>query len=370
MTQQPVSGPSDPNVPNAASQDAAGLQKLYGIAGATPADPGNPNDPTGGGTPNQIKVGPQSDGTYILAVTLNGRLKYITLSRLSDPSQPFASKPLSGGRPSGRLTARAQEDAPDTTVASKLAEIETWYDNSTKRSQIIQQMYAAGLVTSNKNPSLDQVVAAWSLVVQEAALENKTGANLSPEDLLAKAAKTGWNSISAQLTPDTAGVVGTGNINNAADASTTTSSTIYKSYLDPATIMGAQADAWFRLLGRNPTKGEYNAFLNSILQYQDESNTGKFESQTKDPSDKLTGSAADTAAGMAQAQSDPTTQTSIVSQRGVGTRGLEFLAGQAAMANPEEGAYQAATTYFNAFIKALSGPAAGMQASGPTNTAP
>lgn len=365
MTEQPTSGPN-----TTTNLTAQNLQQLYGIAGATPADPGNPNNNAGTPTAGQIQTGKQSDGTTIISVTLNGRVKYVTLSRLTDPSQPFASQqPLSGGRPSGR-SARAYEDAPNTTVASKLAEIESWYDNSTKRNQMIQQMYAAGLVTSKKSPSLDEVVAAWSLVVQEAAQENKSGSSVSPEDVLAKAAKSGWNSIQATITPDTAGVVGTGNLNNASDASTTTSQTIYKSYLDPASIMGAQADAWFRLLGRNPTKGEYQSFLNSVLQYQDASNTGKFESQTKDPSDVQTGANANTAAGITNAQTDPTTQTSIVSQRGIGTRGLEFLAGQAALANPEEGAYQAATTYFNAFIKALSGPASGMQASGPTNTAP
>jgi hypothetical protein len=354
VTQQPVSGPSDPNVPNAASQDAAGLQKLYGISGATPADPGNPNN--NAGTPSGV-----SD-PHAVSITVNGRTYTVEIVKSLDPGQAVSSKRLSGG-------GRAFEDL-DQDIVSKIAEIESWYGNSTKRAQIVQQLYAAGLVTSKKAPSAAEVINAWALVVQEAATQSKAGNFVSPEDLLAKAAKTGWNSVGATLTPDSTGAVGTGNLNNAADASTTTSSTIYKSYLDPATIMGAQADAWFRLLGRNPTKGEYNAFLNSILQYQDESNTGKFESQTKDPSDKLTGSAADTAAGLAQAQSDPTSQTSIVSQRGVGTRGLEFLAGQAAMANPEEGAYQAATTYFNAFIKALSGPAAGMQASGPTNTAP
>lgn len=365
MSEQPVSGPSDPNVPNAAAANAAAYSQYFNM-GATPADPGNANN--NAGTPQGYKPGQQPDGSFDIQITVGGKIYLIKLNRQLDPTQPFAAKPLSDGR--SRRGGQGFEDAPDTTIVSKLGEIESWYGNATKRSQIIQQMYAAGLVTSKKAPSATEVINAWALIVQEAALENKSGTTISPEDLLAKAAKTGWNSISASIQPSDAGAVGTGNLNNAADASTTSSQTIYKSYLDPATVMGAQADAWFRLMGRNPTQQEYQSFLNSVFAYQDADNTGKFESQTKDPSDTLTGDNANNAAGIAAAQNDPNMQTTTVSQRGIGTRGLQFLAGQAALSNPEEGAYQAATTYFNAFIKALSGPASGMQASGPTTTVP
>lgn len=329
---------------------------------ATPADPGNPYN-INTGTPSNTP----SNDPHTLQVTINGRQATITLVKQLTGASTLNSKTLLSDRKRGR--AGGFEEASNT-VGSKLAEIQDWYGNATKRSQMVQQMYAAGLVTSKKSPSAAEVATAWALVVQEAALQELSGQSISPEDLLAKAAKTGWNSIGASLTPDAAGAVGTGNLNNAADAATTTSQTTYKSYLDPATIMGAQADAWFRLMGRNPTQKEYNAFLSTVLTYQDESNTGKFETQTKDPGDKLTGDSANNAAGMPAAQTDPTNATSIVSQRGIGQRGLQFLAGQAALSNPEEGAYQAATTYFNAFIKSLSGPAAGMQASGPTNTVP
>ena len=338
-----------------------------GSGPATPADPGNPYNINTGTSSNT----PAND-PHTLQVTINGRQATITLVNQLTGDSTLNSKTLLANRKRGR--AGGFEDAGDT-VASKIAEIQDWYGNATKRSQMVQQMYAAGLVTSKKSPSAAEVATAWALVVQEAALQELTGQSITPEDLLAKAAKTGWNSVGASLTPDAAGAVGTGNLNNAADATTTTSQTIYKSYLDPATIMGAQADAWFRLMGRNPTQSEYNAFLNTVFQYQDASNTGKFESQTKDPSDKVTGDPSTSGQpvgpqGAPDGSADPTTSTSIVSQRGIGTRGLEFLAGQSALANPEEGAYQAATTYFNAFIKALSGPASGMQASGPTNTVP
>lgn len=334
-----------------------------GVTNATPADPGNPyNINTGTPVPGQL----QDPNT--ITVTVNGRQYQLTIIKQLSHDTPISTRTLLADRTKGLKG--GYEDAPSGSIADKLAEIQDWYGNTTKRAQIVQQMYAAGLVSSKKSPSAAEVINAWSLLVQEAALENQVGGKATtPEDLLAKAAKVGWNSVSAQLTPDSTGVQGTGNLNNAADASTTTQQTIYKSYLDPATVMGAQADAWFRLLGRNPTQQEYQSFLNSIMSYQDAENTGKFEAQTKDPADKLSGDY-NPAQGISAAQFDPQTQTTTVSQRGIGTRGLQFLAGQAALSNPQEGAYQAATTYFNAFIKALSGPASGMQASGPTTTVP
>jgi hypothetical protein len=337
-----------------------------------PGDPGNIYN-INTGTPTAADQNPND-----FSVTVNGKTLPIRIDARLKPSQPvtYQPSPLKGPAtpsPFNPATAGGSE-----SIEQKIGSITDWWSNSTQRAQIIEQLYSAGLLSSKKAPSTSEVLNAWALVVQEAALENQgTGGSgpISPENLLAKAAKVGWNSISAALAPSDAGSVGTGNLNNAADATTSSSETIYKSYLDPATIMGAQADAWFRLLGRNPTQGEYNSFLNTVMQYQDQSNTGKFETQTKDPSDKTAATDANgqpipPATNPDGSPVDPTTVTNSVSQRGIGTRGLQFLAGQSALANPEEGAYQAATTYFNAFIKALSGPASGMQASGPTTTIP
>lgn len=354
----------------------AGLPPQNFAGPVSPADPGNANVPasqTLPALPTNPSVTTTPSGGTQLSITVGGHTYGITLDQSVDPGYMISTgAPITGVPGERRQTVRADQ----VSVQDKILSIQDWYGNATKRQQIIDQMYAAGLITSKKNPGAQQVATAWAIVVQEAALEQKDGgatANVSPEDVLTKAAQSGWNSINAKISPADQGAIGTGNANNAQDASTTSSSTIYKSYLDPATIMGAQADAWFRLMGRNPTSSEYQAFLNSVYQYQDESNTGKFETKTTDPSNKVTYDPS-TGQPVSPQGTDsglgPTTATSTVDQRGIGTRGLQFLAGQAALANPEEGAYQAATTYFNAFIKALSGPAAGMQASGPTTTIP
>jgi hypothetical protein len=335
-----------------------------------PADPGNPNAPANPNpTPPQSGVSQVTDltgTTYnVIPVTVGGVAVNLQLSQNVDAADPIGV-PASG--PGGFTSS--------PTVQQRLQEISTWSQNTTKRAQIVNQMYAAGLLSSKKAPSAREIALAWQLVVQEAALQSKLNINSdlsTPEAVLAKAAQQGWNAIGAQQAVGDTNLTTSGNINGAADTANQ-SETVYKSYVDPATAMGALADAYYRLMGRNPNAGEYQAFLTSIKGYQDTVNTGRDETVNKGP---VTG-AIDPATGLPVDQSGSTgvtpatgtnTQTNIVSQRGIGQRGIEFLAGQAAMANPEEAQYQAATTVFSAIIKALGAPGAAGE-SGPTITAP
>lgn len=330
--------------------------------GASPADPGNVNAPNASGPilaqNGNIQVDPNT-GLPVATISVNGKLITLTLS-----SDIKAEQPVSTGT---RI-----DDIESFQTA--LNSIETWYSNNTQRQKYIDEMYAAGLLSSKKAPSAAEVAFAWQLVTQEAALQYATNGSSSdmrsPDQVLAKAAAVGWNNIGARQAPGDVGVNGTGNLNNAVD-STSQSQTVYKSYVDPATAMGTLADSYFRLMGRNPTSKEYNAFLQTVYGYENEVNTGSDKTVTKGP---ITGSI-DPNTGLPVDQAGTPTsgtdaQTNTVSQRGIGTRGLQFIAGQQALSSPEEGAYQAATTYFNAFIKALQGPAAGMEASGPTVTIP
>lgn len=335
---------------------------------ASPGDPGNPNAPDPS-TPSQLDSTidvDQQTGVQSVHVTANGRPFTVVINTQLQPHDTVM--PESGPE----RAARAAAGQYGHTVQSEIQSIQNWWNNAPLRNQIIEQLYAAGLITSKKSPSLDQVVNAWATVVQEAALENQGlvgQAGTSPEEILAKAAKSGWNDINAKLNVQDVGAIGTGNLNNSSEA-ISQSQTIYKSYVDPATAMGTLADASYRLMGRNPTPEEYQAYLNAVYSYQEQDNTGKFETKETGPGtgniDPTTGQPVD----QSGTTGGTSTQTNVVSQRGIGTRGLQFLAGQQALANPETGAYQAATTYFNALIKALSGPAAGMQASGPTTTIP
>ncbi len=342
-------------------------QQLAQAAGIpSPGDPGNPNAPTNPNPTAPVNTSVDPSNPNLITVVVNGRPINIFINAQLKPGSSVHI-----GGPQGAARRAITSDVPgeaqvhgDLTdsVQSQINSIQDWYGNATVRRQIIQQMFDAGLLTTTKNPSAEEVTLAWALVVQEASLKGQ----ITPQELLAKAAQGGWNATNPTLSASDGQLRGTGEYQNSSD---TSSQTIYKSYLDPATVMGAQADAWYRLVGRNPTSAEYQAFLSQVYGYQQAENTGKFEGK-----DKIPGTIDPTTGQMVpQDQTAPgtsTTQTNVVSQRGIGTRGLEFLAGQAALAQPETGPYQAATTYMNAFVKALSGPAAGMSASGPTTVAP
>jgi len=391
------------NTPKSASGGTGNSTPDFGSADPTgPADPGNINAPANPNPqiPSTVHIDSNTQVHYI-QVVVGGKLINIPLNTqltedtvLEQPGtgesfidmlagQQHAGPPLVSNQPTGfnelpvpgknkNKTSGTPLVNPPDTVLSKINSIQDWYKNTGTRQQIIDQMYQAGLITSKKAPSIEEVTVAWGLVVQEAALQSKGVGSVglvSPEELLARAAQNGWNSLKANLSPADAGAHGTGNIDNSTETNSQ-SQTIYKSYIDPATAMGTLADSYYRLMGRNPTSQEYQAFLNTVYGYQDQENTGKFETKTSGPNvgniDPSTGQPVDSSGST----SGTSTQTNVVSQRGIGTRGVQFLAGQQAIASPEEGAYQAATTYFNAFVKALSGPAAGMQASGPTTTVP
>ena len=348
-----------------------GQGNAQAVANANPADPGNPNAPDPTTVAPVAGYTPPGNGSDYgtISVTAGNVTQAVAIGLNVDPQQHVMVKT----GPVGPGQSHSGDDQPVfTTVQAMINSISSWYDNATRRQQYINQMYEAGLLSSKKSPSTTDVIKAWSLLVQEASIRG----NVSPDDLLAQASKGGWNALSPNLTTaDFGGSGSTGNPNNVPDSSTTTSETVYKSYLDPATIMGALADSMFRLAGRNPTPEEYDAFLKVVYGYQNEVNTGKQESVTNDPSAKITydpttGQPVSPQGTSDDGSIDPTKTTSVVSQRSIGTRGLEFLAGQAALSNPDEPNYQAATTYFNAFIKALSGPASGMQSSGPTTTVP
>lgn len=347
----------------------------------SPGDPGNPqaltpspSTPLPAGLQQDVGAGTTNSGSYYFQVVVNGKPVNIVLNQQVKATDQVNPNITAAGE-AQRQFLHPNDTTAASTVMDQIKTIQDWYGKANIRQKYIDEMYAAGLISSKKSPSANEVAAAWAMVVQEAAIQNKTlgTSAVSADDLLAKASQQGWSSINPTISTQDGGVNGTGNLNNAAET-TSQSETIYKSYVDPATAMGALADAYYRLMGRNPNASEYQAFLNSIKGYQDEVNTGSDKTVTKGPNtgatDSNTGLPVDQSGTTGGAPTAGTnTQTNVVSQRGIGQRGIEFLAGQAAMANPEEAQYQAATTVFSAIIKALGGPGAAGE-SGPTVTAP
>lgn len=285
-------------------------------------------------------------------------------------------------------------------VTATIQEFDNWSNNTYDAFRA--DAYSLGL-TNSKNASKTQVALAWQTVVETASQDGK-----STDSLMKDAKKAGsWNGLKSTsgVHPNDVGAAGSGNKNSGADSTGTTttnsdgttttstqsqqsntSETAYKSYLDPATVQGILHDSFYRLMGRAPNSTEYQAFLNSIYSYEDKANSGTFETgvvlKDNQKVDEKTGNIVDKTTGAPIAEkdiervgTDQSTQTgdtntnkTVIKQRGLSTSGAQFMAGQTAMATPEAGAYQASTTYFNALIKALTGPAAGMQGSGPTGS--
>ncbi|HET7638412.1 MAG TPA: hypothetical protein VFK47_06680, partial [Ktedonobacteraceae bacterium] len=174
------------------------------------------------------------------------------------------------GMQAGNTAAGPQYD----TVGNVIKSFNTWSQDATQFQKFRLQAYQAGLIPS-KNASKAEVLVAWQTVVEEASKDK-----MDPQTLIEKAVNSGgWNKMQPSIMPSDNGLSGTGNANSVPDQ--TNSQTTYVSYLDPATIQGAQADAWFRLMGRNPSSEEYQNFLQAVYGYQGEENTGKFEATQK-----------------------------------------------------------------------------------------
>jgi hypothetical protein len=349
----------------------------------SPADAGNAQNPTAAATTpapgslqQDVGLGTSNSGSYYFSMVVNGKPVNIVLNQLVQATDPVNPNITTAGEVQRQFL--HPNDAPvSNTVMDQIKTIQSWYSQANVRQKYINEMYQAGLISSKKSPSANEVASAWAMVVQEAAIQNKTAgvSATTPDDLLAKASQQGWSALNPTISTQDGAVNGTGNLNNAVETSSQ-SETIYKSYVDPATAMGALADAYYRLMGRNPNAGEYQAFLKGVYGYQEQVNTGSDKTVTKGPNtgniDPQTGLPVDqsgTTTSGAPPLAGTSTQTNVVSQRGIGQRGLEFLAGQAAMANPEEAQYQAATTVFSSIIQALGAPGAA-GTSGPTVTAP
>lgn len=342
---------STPTLPLPNSTDQTIQQAMdAGTAGAPPAVPGYSSGTLSGGYNTLVGQTGQNTvtvGRSILALNVDPNAKIpgtfstsgLTNARLQVPGAAFQE---------------LQKQSQPLTVTQLLQQFTSWSAN--QLAQFKQQIYAAGLVSSAK-PSATETLIAWQAVVEEAATENRPW-----QDVLSTAAMSGWNGVTSGRTTADYGLSGNGNSISSGQGganNTSTTQTTYISYMDPATAQGALSDAMYRLVGRTPTPQEYQAFLQSLYQYQDTENSGKFDETNTDK----TGSAS-------TGGTNTVTQQNVIAQRGIGTRGAQFLAGNAAMNNPEYGPYQAATTYFHAFMQALSGPAAGEQQSGPTVTAP
>lgn len=159
------------------------------------------------------------------------------------------------------------------------------------------------------------IAKIWGDYAQQAANYLSAGQNITPWDILSK-------DIAAR---------GGQPVSKAGTRTETTSDTSLTSRIDSDAIFRSAAQS---LLGRDPTAAE-NAKFQSLLNAQEQANptTATISTTTDDQGNVIA--------------------QNRTSQGGVTAAGAAELARRQALQNPEAGAYQAATTYFNAFRQAL-----------------
>lgn len=188
--------------------------------------------------------------------------------------------------------------------------INQWYtmDQNTK-DKFEAQMASAGYKVGTYADA--DLFKAWSSYATQAAAYNAAGKMVSPWDVL---------SMDQQQKQ------------NAKPVTTTHTDTSYQisNYQDTHALFMSAAQS---LLGRAPTAAETKAFQSTLNAYQRANPTRTTQTSTTDALGNTT-STTSTSGGTTQA-------------------GLTDLAQQQAEQNPDYGAYQAATTYFNALLGAI-----------------
>ncbi len=180
----------------------------------------------------------------------------------------------------------------------------TWDDKT--KSAFLTKLNLAGYDTSNMSDS--QMAQAWAAYAQQSASYFAQGVQLTPWDVMAKDMKQRESAPPKTTT-------------------STTSNVQLSTFNDAHSLFTTAAQS---LLGRDPTKAESRNFLATINAYEKEH-------------PQVTTTNTTTQGGNIK------NQTSTVSG-GASAAAEQDIAQQQAEKDPEYGAYQAATTYFNALM--------------------
>lgn len=176
----------------------------------------------------------------------------------------------------------------------------------------------------------------WQGLVKQASLYGAQGQQVSPLDILSGYVKGnssgGWIKQAGNMEFNPA----TGQTRYAGPAFKTTTQTNLD-VTDPATARAIATKVFQDLLGRDPGQGEIGAYANALSQ-----------SEANNPSSTTTTTQYDMTTGEAASSSS-------VTQGGMTDDARALLAADRAKANPQYGAYQAATTYQNALDQAVFG---------------
>lgn len=197
---------------------------------------------------------------------------------------------------------------PNTMKLSQLAN--QWYTmDQADKDKFMAQLAKAGYKTETMSDA--NMADLWASYAGQAAAYNANGKQMTLWDVLA---------LDAQHRKTAAPVTTTN----------TSTSTQISNYQDTHALFQSAAQS---LLGRAPTVAETKAFQKQLNAYQAANPTKTTTTQTTDAMGNST--------------------STSTSSGGTTAAGLSDLAQQQAQQNPDYGAYQAATTYFNALLGAI-----------------
>lgn len=192
-----------------------------------------------------------------------------------------------------------------------LSDIYTWSDE--ERSAFGKRLYSAGLINDPAN--YDQINQMWSAAVTESAKYSAVGKKMTP-----------WGVIGLME-----GLAGGG-----PKSKTTTNKSTSYDIASKEDVAGMVTSVFKNALGRAPTDGEMDRYSSMLIRKSKTNPRVTSTTQTTDVNGNST--------------------SSSTSSGGYSSQAAEYDAQKKAQGDPEYGAYQAATTYFNALVGALGSP--------------
>lgn len=246
----------------------------------------------------------------------------------------------SNGALSPSAEAQLQKRSKDLIVSEDDALQEYYSWNAKKQSDFVSQLVLAGKVPLGSG--MAEGAAQWEKLVKLSAKYTKAGNKISPFDILATYVKASgggnsWTNAGVwQINTQTGERRYTGPGTYLGDGKAQQVDTRVD-LTDPDTARAVSTKLFQDLMGRDPGEGELAAFA-SALHSAEESNP--VVSSTTTQYDMDTG----------QAISSDSTQSG-----GVTAEGQAYIGQQQIKKSKEYGAYQAATTYQNAFDAAVFG---------------
>lgn len=242
----------------------------------------------------------------------------IYMGRLS-PTAPLmgrSGEALAGESDKAVARGRQGFGAPDVKSYEEVSNQYYMWDDATKQ-KFSSQLALTGADTSRMSDA--QLQKAWASYVAQAGAywQNGNGRGLTPWDIMSMD-----RSNREQQGPTKS-------------TSTSTSTALDISTKEDASYIAQQAAR--SLLGRDPTQQEVTKLLGTLNQYERANPRVTTSTQTSTQ----------------QPGGDSTSSSTSNTQGGVSAEGRSMLAQQQLKQNPEYGAYQAATTYFNDLMQVL-----------------